>query len=440
MDRRARLLELLRRHGWNATSFQALEPAFDYWFDGSGAAVAFFDTGGAWVVAGPPVAASEDLGGTAARFARHARNLGKRVAFFAVEERFLRAIGMRAVPIGQQPRWNPQTWSERHRGHRSLREQLRRARAKGLVVERFPGETIAAIRPQVERLIGRWLRARAMPPMAFLVELSPFLFAEERRYYGARIGEELQGLLVAVPVYRRDGWFFEDLLRDPTAPNGTAESLVNAAMLDVAADGATFVTLGLAPLAGDARWQRLVRRAMEGFYNFEGLRAFKAKLRPDAWDPIYLAWPGDQSAAVAVFDALDAFAGGKIIRFASRSLLRAPAAALFVLGVLAIPWALLLASVEQKRWFPSRAVQRAWVVFDLAMAGVLISLSKTWRRPLAIAACAAASADALLTTAEAASYNLRRMRGWKDAAVISVAVAAPFLVAAVLFGGLRTRR
>src|SRR5581483_10517179 len=30
---RQRALALLRRHGWNATSFQILEPGFLYWFD-----------------------------------------------------------------------------------------------------------------------------------------------------------------------------------------------------------------------------------------------------------------------------------------------------------------------------------------------------------------------------------------------------------------------
>ena len=31
---RLRVLALLKRHGWNATSFQILEPGFRYWFDG----------------------------------------------------------------------------------------------------------------------------------------------------------------------------------------------------------------------------------------------------------------------------------------------------------------------------------------------------------------------------------------------------------------------
>jgi lysylphosphatidylglycerol synthetase-like protein (DUF2156 family) len=70
VESRARLLELLKRYGWNATGFQAVEPEFSYWFDPQGdAAVAYLDTGRAWVVAGAPIAAIERCaeGGAAIR-------------------------------------------------------------------------------------------------------------------------------------------------------------------------------------------------------------------------------------------------------------------------------------------------------------------------------------------------------------------------------------
>ena len=54
---RARALQLLKRYGWNATSFQVLEPGVCYWFDPAReACVAYVDTGRAWVVAGAPIA------------------------------------------------------------------------------------------------------------------------------------------------------------------------------------------------------------------------------------------------------------------------------------------------------------------------------------------------------------------------------------------------
>lgn len=433
MESRDRLLGLLKRYAWNASSFQALEPAFRYWFAGDDAAVAYFDTGQAWVVAGPPVAAEERLGDVARRFAKEAAAHRRRALFFGVEERFLHAIDMRAIAIGEQPWWDPRRWSQRHRGHRSLKEQVRRARAKGVVVERAHDVN----RQEVNAIIGRWLESRVMPPMTFLVELTPFVCATERRYYVARRGDAMVGVLVAVPIYQRNGWFFEDIIRDPSAPNGTAEALVNAAMLDTAADNCAFVTLGLAPLSGDARWLRTTRALMTGFYNFEGLHAFKAKLRPDGWDPIYAAWPDDGTPLTAIYDSLDAFAGGEIFRFAVRAILRAPSPVLFALGTALIPWVMVMAAADTKRWFPSRTVQRAWLAFDVVMCGAFVSLSRRWRQDLAIGACAAAAADGALTAIQAARYNARRIRGATDALVAVAAITAPFAAAAILLGGLR---
>ncbi|HET6983586.1 MAG TPA: hypothetical protein VFI53_15695, partial [Myxococcaceae bacterium] len=52
---RRRVLAVLRRHGWNATSFQVLEPGFQYWFADEDACVAYVDTGRSWVAAGAPL-------------------------------------------------------------------------------------------------------------------------------------------------------------------------------------------------------------------------------------------------------------------------------------------------------------------------------------------------------------------------------------------------
>src|SRR5262245_60467319 len=66
-DGRERVLALLERHGWNATSFQIMERGFHYWFDGDDACVGYVDTGQAWVAAGPPIAPEGRLAEASAR-------------------------------------------------------------------------------------------------------------------------------------------------------------------------------------------------------------------------------------------------------------------------------------------------------------------------------------------------------------------------------------
>src|SRR6187401_2048582 len=95
---RERVLALLERHGWNATSFQILEPGFQYWFDDD-ACVGYVDTGRAWVAAGPPIAAAERLAETSERFVAAAREAGRRACLFATEARFRDATTWPSLPI-----------------------------------------------------------------------------------------------------------------------------------------------------------------------------------------------------------------------------------------------------------------------------------------------------------------------------------------------------
>ncbi len=336
-DERRRVLRLLQRHGYNTTSFQVLEAGFRYWFspDGEGA-VAYVDTGRAWVAAGAPIAPEAGLASLCEGFARSARQAGRRACFFATEAR-LGALGwLESAPIGLQPSWSPPHWEQTLRSTRSLREQLRRARAKGVQVRQVePAELTSPdlpLRRELERFIGAWLQTRKMAPMGFLVAVEPFHFPEERRYFIAEHQGRLVALLVAVPIYARQGWLFEDLLRQREAPNGTSELLIDTAMRQVAAEGSQVVTLGLAPLAGEVSPAlRLARRTTRLLYDFEGLRRFKARLRPDHWERIDLAWPKGSSGTVALLDALAAFTltgahrRASFLRFGLRTLLGVPA-------------------------------------------------------------------------------------------------------------------
>lgn len=323
---RARVLALVRRFGWNATAFQTLEPGYRYFFPSADACVAYVDTGRAWVAAGAPIAAAEALAPSVRSFIEAAEAAGRRAGFFAIEERLLLAANaLSAVQIGEQPVWGPADWAETLRKHRSLREQLRRARAKGVVVRKLhpaelgPGPTRAAI----EALCQRWLGSRALAPLDFLVRLELFEHAEERQSFVAERGEEILGFAGLVPVPARHGWFLEDLIRDPAAQSGTSELLVDAAMREAARGGAPWFTLGLAPLSGAVPAPlRLARSAGGMLYDFRGLRAFKAKLRPSAWTPIYLGFPREQGPVRSLFDGLAAFTGGGFLRFGLRSLAR----------------------------------------------------------------------------------------------------------------------
>ena len=319
---RARAFDLVRRLGRDTVSFQGLESGYDYFFDGDDAVVAYVDTGGAWVAAGGPIAPVERVAVVARRFAEAAEDRGRRTCFFAAEQGLAEQLS--SLQIGEQPVWQAARWDEVLANASSLRYQLRRARKKDVVVRRIDARELergTALRRSLDDLELHWQATHRMAPMRFLVQLEPLAFAGERVLFVAERQDRMVGLASAVPVYARKRLFLEDLIRSPSAPNGTVELLVDAVMRAAPPLGMPELTLGLAPLAGGvASWLRFARWIGGPLYDFDGLRAFKAKLRPHAWEPIYLCTPGNRLAALR--DSLRAFAGGSLLGFASRSLFR----------------------------------------------------------------------------------------------------------------------
>ena len=437
VDERDRVLALLKRFGWNSTSFQVLEPGFHYWFDGDDACVGYVDTGHAWVVAGPPITAPDRVAETCSRFLAAAAEAGRRVSCFGTEARFTELTGWPALRIGDQPIWAPDDWSAVVKQSRSLREQLRRARAKGVAIRELKVGELAPAHPtriRIDALIQRWLATRPIAPMGFLVQIDPFTFPEERRYFVAEREGHIVAFLGIIPIYARRGWFFEDFLRDPDAPNGTIELLVDAGMRAAADEQVGIVTLGLVPLAGEvSTWLRAARRLGRSFYDFDGLRAFKAKFKPRAWDPIYLSYPSGRNSVRAVADTLTAFAHGGLLRFGLETFLRGPAIIVRLLSVLLVVWTVLLALPASAHYFPAPACQWGWVGFDVVLAVALFALAHRWRQPLADIVATVVTLDAAVTIVQAIAFDFPHRRGVVDILVIVVAMLAPSVAALLLW-------
>jgi len=384
-DRRARHLAAVERAGVEAMAFAGLKPGMRHWQDdapgGTGASVAYADTGRTWVAVGAPVGAAPEVPRAMAAFVAAAAEAGRSACFFGTEA--LAPPGLAALRIGEQPLFEPARWAETVAAHRRLKEQLRRARAKGVRVRRVaPGELTAGatLRATLEDLAAAWLAAHHIEPMGFVVEPRPFELPDRHRYFIAERAGVVIGFLSAVPIPARRGWLVEDLFRARDAPNGTSELLLDACMRDVV--DADVVTLGLAPLAGPVRWWlRLARWGMRPLYDFEGLRAFKARLRPRAWQPVWLVH-ARRRGALAILAALRAFARGRLIGFGLRSLVRHPSGPPFALAAPLVPWTLALALValtgRADLFAYSQPALWLWVAFDAALAVVLYRAA---RRP-----------------------------------------------------------
>ncbi len=286
------------RYGWNSTAYQILNPGIEHWFsDDPPAVVGYVRRNGYLLAAGAPVCGPEHLRDAADAFERFAGTRNSHVCYVCAAERLRSALPRHSIiAAGAEPVWDPREWPGILASRASLRAQLNRAHNKKVVVSEV-APAHAAADPEFRRVLGEWLACRGLPPLHFMVEPDVLRgVIEDRVVFAARRAENLVAYLVASPASARNGYLIEELARSPEAPNGTSELLIDAAMRRFAADGRSYVTMGLVALSGNAlksnpAWLRALmfwaRAHANRFYNFRGLEAFRAKMRPARWEEIY---------------------------------------------------------------------------------------------------------------------------------------------------------
>ena len=334
-----RARELVLSYGWNSTSFQIVNPGIRRWFSAEGDAVAgYMSAGGFRVVAGAPACLEERLPAVVSEFEADASARGERVCYFAAESRLEEALGgskrHSKFLLGAQPSWRPADWPQIVATQKSLRAQINRARNKGVRVDEWPREK-AHENPRLRRCLKLWLDSKGLPPLHFMVEPDTLCRLEDRRIFVGTRGDDVVGFVMLSPVARRNGWLFEQFPHMPGAPNGTVEIMVDAAMRAICDDGAEYATLGLSPLSTRASvapfdnplWLRFVlgwlRKHGKRFYNFDGLDAFKAKLRPQKWEPVFAVSNEPRVSFRAIYAITSAFSGHAPLKMVAGGLGRA---------------------------------------------------------------------------------------------------------------------
>jgi len=340
-DPTGELLRLQTLHGYNAHSLVSITPGARLWrtpeIDG---AIIYTEFGRVWLAAGDPLASAEEAGELARLFVLAAKRRGRVAAFVPATERFAReaaGLGLGALKVGAAPYFDLKTWAPRGDRAKHMRAGVNRARREGIRVESVeePDETL---RRETESLCRLWLDTRrTATSFGWLFLLDPFQHAGHKRFFTARdAGGALVGFLAASPIPSRGGWYLEDVLRAPEAPQGTADLLVVEALTRLAASGARLATLGTSPLAREGasvvpagdfprveKTLRAVASRLGAFYNFEGLRRFKSKFAPTYWESEYVLAPRGRTIPPRVaYAVVRAIAPGGLPQLLTRQVAR----------------------------------------------------------------------------------------------------------------------
>lgn len=311
----------VQKYGCNTHSFLSLYKGVQYFrlppVEGY---VPFVETDHLILVAGEPVAPDESVPLLLSKLQEIAVDRKKTLGLLparASSKVQLELLGFDSVFIGKEPIFD---LTKLPKPSKSIRQAVNRAERLGLQIVEYDD----LYRDQVAALCHRWQDTRELPAMQFLFQLRPLDWKEHKKFF---LAVDTTGKLVAFlscsPIYGRSGWYLEDLIREPDAPNGTTELLLTRALQQLSAEGYKMATLALAPLAGlpdrDERhpWLnsllRLAYKRLSFIYHFQTLEYFKGKFKPSHWEPNYFYfYPAGVNPAL-VRNIAEAFLGDNLL-------------------------------------------------------------------------------------------------------------------------------
>jgi phosphatidylglycerol lysyltransferase len=310
-DAAGRARAILARGG-STLSYMSTWPGNAYWFSSDGrAAIAYRAIAGVAVTVGEPYGDPAAFDSAITEFAGFCRHRGLLPCLYSVTARALdvtQRLGWKSVQVAEDtllPLPDLQFSGKKWQG---VRAALNKAAREGITAEWWNYQEMPPeLRGQIHEVSGKWMADKGLPEMNFMLGgLGELNDPNIRCLIAVGADRKLHAVTSWMPVYdsgRPVGWTI-DLMRRNTGGTvrGVMEFLIATAALTFKEEGARFVSLSGAPLAGlnrgdpgeqpDALQRVLVMIAntMEPAYGFQSLRQFKDKFQP-VYLPLYLTYP-----------------------------------------------------------------------------------------------------------------------------------------------------
>jgi phosphatidylglycerol lysyltransferase len=277
--------------------------------------------GRSWVALGDPIGARDAQEELVWRFRELSDWHAGWTVFYQVSAERLPLyvdLGLAVMKLGEEARVSLADFSLEGSARAELRTQRRRAERDGATFEVLQPQQLPSLLPKLQAVSNSWLEDKAVAEKSFSVGAFSAGYIANFPVAVVRCGAEVVAF-ASLWVAGTGDEIAVDLMRfGPDAPRGAMDFLFVELMLWGRAQGYRWLNLGMAPLAGLEQhplapaWHRVgnfVFRYGEHFYNFDGLRRYKAKFNP-VWESKYLASPGGLALPRVLLDISVLISGG----------------------------------------------------------------------------------------------------------------------------------
>jgi lysyl-tRNA synthetase class 2 len=294
-EARRRARELIRAHGSDTLAFFKLRRDLQYLFTRDRRAfLGYRVESGALVVAGDPVGPLDAVKELAEDACRLAETHGLRVTAIGASSELTslwRALGLRALYIGDEAIVDTASFSLEGRAIRKVRQSVHRLTKAGYTAHAGElAELDATALAELEDVSARWRRDESERGFAMTMDA----LGDDGVVVIARDADGVaRGFLHFVPAHGRPALSLSFMRRDPATPNGLMEFLVVRAIEMLRERGVEELSLNFV-MFGRLFERPLLRRLIRfggRWFQIESLYRFSAKFAP-RWEPRHFVFDG----------------------------------------------------------------------------------------------------------------------------------------------------
>jgi phosphatidylglycerol lysyltransferase len=316
-----RAVEIVQKYGVADANLVRMGDKSIMFSDKGDAFIMYGKQGRSWIALFDPIGPRQALPDLVWRFVETARAAGCRAVFYQISPAMLPACadaGLRAFKLGELAVVNLSNFELKGGKWANLRQTASRAVRDGLEFEVIEPNDVPSVVDELSAVSESWLDDHNAKEKGFsLGAFDPDYVSSQPVGVLKKDGRIVAFANILVTKTQEEGSV--DLMRfSPDAPKGSMDFLFVQILEYLRNAGFHRFNLGMAPLSGMSKresapvWDRVggtVFEHGERFYNFKGLRAFKAKFHPE-WQPRYLAVSGGISPMIALMDATFLIGGG----------------------------------------------------------------------------------------------------------------------------------
>ena len=274
------------------------------------------------VIFGDPLCAVEDKPALANAFQKFCMDNNLGVVYLIASEEFAnwasQCLTSKLIEFGTTFTLNPCDNPIKLSNSKSalLRKKVKRAQHEGILISEYLGDN-ASIEKTLEDVATAWQKGRKGPQIYLC---HPTLFNDRlgKRWFYAKQGERIIGLLILNELKQKKGWLLNNVMITKEAPNCVSELLVISALQTLEKENCQFVIIGPVPrkflgkIIGVNGFLKLILQVIYQFakaiFNLGGHEIFWEKFQPKT-QAAYLIFPQNNlsfSSIRAIIKALNA--------------------------------------------------------------------------------------------------------------------------------------